>query len=160
MHKERLSAGLEHSPTDILVVPLERLGHIGKRESVLQQRFGRDDDVVLLLVATPRVDLGNPCDLAELWLDDPVVERSKLDEPSVRVLGAKHVVEDFTKPRGDWAELGALDAFGELNRREALSDVLASVRDVGRVVEGGDNLREPELGDGANVRKPWKTTNG
>ena len=92
-----------------------------------------DDDLELLLVAAPGVDLGDARHRAQLRLDDPVVDRAQLGERLP--CAGDDVVEDLAQARGDRAHLRPLDAGGQLDALQPLVDDLAGEVDVGAVLE-------------------------
>jgi hypothetical protein len=117
--------------------------------SYFSRSSGSNDDVELLLVAAPGVDLGGAGDLEHLRADDPVVQRAQL--LGRELVALDQVLEDLAQAGRDGAEGGAVDAVGELDGLEALADDLAGEVDVGGVVEGGGDLGEAELRDGADT---------
>ena len=106
----RLPTGTENSTAHILVVLLKRLEDVTQGEVEFQQRVGFDNDVVLLLVSPPGVDLRHARDLAELGLDNPVVKGAELFQAMGAVLGAKNVVEYLAEASRDGPQLRSLEA--------------------------------------------------
>ncbi len=157
MHQQGLPAGHHLAAADIGVVLPQGVGDIAVGQPVLEKRLGRDDDVVLLLVPAPGVDLRHPGDLAQFRLDHPVVQGAQLGQAALRVLRAQHIVENLPQSGRDRPQLGTFDPLGQLHARQALHDELAGVEDRHLVLEDGDHLGETELGDGADVDQPRQT---
>jgi hypothetical protein len=59
-------------------------------------------------------------------------------------LAGDQVVEHLAEPGGDGAQLGPLDAGGQLDAVEPLGDHLPRQVDVGAVLERHADLRQPE----------------
>ncbi len=72
-----LAVALDVAGTDIGIVSLERLGHIGEREVVGKQPRRIRRDMKLLGVAADAVDFGDSGHLTQLRTYDPVLNRAQ-----------------------------------------------------------------------------------
>src|SRR5262249_14834360 len=117
-------------------------------QAVLDEPVGVDADQVLLLEAAPAVDLRRASHRAQLRSDDPVVKGPQVGR--IVALAGHNVMEDFAQAGGDGPHLRADDTLGDLRRGEPFVDELPGEVDVGAVIEGHDDLGQPELRHGAN----------
>ena len=116
--------------------------------------IGSACDLELLGEAAPGVDLGDPGHADEAGADDPILERAQLGQVDIGVTAREEVVVDLAQPGGDRPHRRPLDALRELRLAEPLVDLLAGEVDVGPVLEDGDDLREAELRDRADLLEP------
>ena len=145
----RLAGLVDRAAADVGVVALQRFDDVRQREPARRQRHRIDDDLELLLVAAPRVDLGDARHGDELRADDPVLHRSQLG--GALALARDHVVKHLAEAGRHRPELRPLDAARQLHRVDALVDDLAREIDVGAVLEQDGHLREAELRDRAHL---------
>ena len=125
---------------------------------MFDQAVGVDHDVELLLVASPGVDLGDSRDLHHLRAHDPVVERAEL--PWRQRVALDDVLEYLAETGRDRPERGPADVRGQLQGAEPFAHHLAGQVDVGVVVEGGRDLRQSELRNGAHLRQARESADG
>ena len=128
--------------------------------SYLASFAGSACDLELLREPAPGVDLGDPRHAPEPRPDDPILERPQLGQVVVGILAREEVVVDLAQPGGDRPHRRPLDALGQLGLAQAFVDLLAGEVDVGPVLEDGDDLREAELRDRADLLEPLQAAEG
>ena len=155
LDEARLARPDDVAAADVLVVLLEGPDDVVERELVLGELRRVGPDLELLREAAPGVDLGDPGHPAQPRPDHPILERPQLGQV-VRTLAREEIVIDLAEAGGDRPHRRPLDALGELGLAQALVDLLPGEVDVGPVLEDGDDLREAELRDGADLLEPFK----
>ena len=85
MKKKRVAGRHNAATTDVSVVVLERADYVLQREVIRNEGPWLDDHLVLLLIASPRVDLGNTGDASKLGLHDPVMDGAQFGQRLRRV---------------------------------------------------------------------------
>ena len=81
-------------------------------------------------------------------------------KPIFRVLARQQVVIDLAQAGRHRPHRRPADAFGELGFAQPLVDLLPGEVDVGPVREDGDDLREAEFRDRADLFKPFEPAQG
>ena len=136
--EEHLIAITKVAAAGVSVVPLHSIDDFIKRELVAVETLRIETDLILLLIATPAIHLGRPLHGAQLWLDDPVVDRPQIGQ--IRPLAGDDIMEHFAQTRRDRSHLRALDADRQLGRGEPFVDELPSEIDVRAIHERDHDL--------------------
>ena len=139
-HHPRFTGGHDLPAADVGVVAAQRIQHILKREAKLDQCFRFDDDVILPLQATPRIDLGHTRHLAKLGLDHPIMDGPEFFDRVFAGLRPDNVVKDLTETGRDRAELRPSDTIWQFDCREPFGNVLPRVDNADVIIEGRHDL--------------------
>ena len=145
-----LAAPLDIAGADIAVVALQRLHHVGQAQAMGHQLVRRGCHLVFLGKAADGVDLGHTGHIAQLRLDDPVLNLAQIGRGVGRAVGLQrtglalhrpHI--DFTQARRDRPQRGG-QAAGQLGAGllHALVHQLAREVDIGAVLEHHGHLRQ------------------
>ena len=146
-----LAAPLDVARAHVRVVALERFDHVLQAQASARLRGSGKARPVLLLEAADGVDLGDAGHVAELRLDDPVLDLAqvggRVGGSAIRLLRTVRCLHgpevDFAQAGGDRAH-ARRDACGQPVARflQALVDQLSREVDVGAVLEDDGDLRQ------------------
>ena len=154
--------------TDVGVVPVQGLHHLGHGHAVGDQTVRPRGDVILPLEAADGVHVGDARRVAQLRTDDPVLKRAQVlgrVEFAVRSARARFGLdrehEDFAEPGGDGTEFRR-QTVGKLTPRglKPFVDQLAREIDVSAVLEDDRHLTQSVAGDRAGVLQPRHACDG
>jgi hypothetical protein len=145
------AALLDVARAHVGVVAVERGHDVGHREAVREQLGGIGRDLELLGIAADGVDLGHARHVAQLRLDDPVLDLAQVGRRVGLAVGPLRALFRLHGPEVDLAQAGGdrphhrRDPLGHLlaRRLDALVDELAREVDVGAVLEDHGHLRQP-----------------
>ena len=146
---QRVLALTEITAAGIRVARGDRVEHLLQREVVRAQASRIDGHLVLLDAATPRHDVHDPRDLAELALERPVFERLQLHER--HGLRLERVAVHLADHAGERPEPG-LRVRRQLRLGDALLHLLPRPVVVGAVGEQDPDVRQAEVRERAEKR--------
>ena len=167
-NQQLLAIALDIASANVGVIALQRCNQVVEGELVGRQAFGLWCNKVLLGMATDAVDLGHTRHIAQLRLDDPVLNHPQvgwgvrctvfLERP---LLGFHRPQEDFPQAGGDRPH-ARLDALRQLlaGHLQALVDQLAGEEDIGAIIENDRDLRQARARQRAGLLEPWQAGHG
>ncbi|MNM79937.1 hypothetical protein D3C81_918850 [compost metagenome] len=167
-NQQLLAIALDVAGADVGVVAFQRRDQVVEGEFVGRQALGLRRNQVLLGMAADAVDLGHPGHVAQLRLDDPVLDHPQVGRGVGRavflqraLLGFHRPQEDFTQPGGNRPH-ARFDAVGQLLTRhlQALVDQLAGEEQVGAVIENDRDLRQARARQRAGLLEPGQAGHG
>jgi hypothetical protein len=161
-HEILLTVALDIACADIGIVGGERRHHVAEADLVGHQPAGIGQHVKLPLVSTGGIDLDNSGHLAQLRLDDPVLNGPQIAWAERRAAVCLRALLGLHRVQEDLAEAGRdrphrdFDAGRQLILQllDALIDKLPGKVDVGAVLEHDGDLAQPVTRERAGVIEP------
>ncbi|KPY63891.1 hypothetical protein ALO94_201127 [Pseudomonas syringae pv. spinaceae] len=143
-----LAAALDITRANVGVVALQRSHQVVQRQLVGREFFRVGGYLVLLGETADGVDLGHTRHVAQLRLDNPVLDHSQVRRRVRRAVFFQRAVVGFDRPQKNLAEAGGnrphhgIDAFGQLvlGNLQALAHQLARKEQVCAVFENHRDL--------------------
>ncbi len=150
-NQQLLTAALDVPGADVGVITLKRRDQVGEGQLVRRQPFQIRSDLVFLGKAADGVDLGHTRDVAQLRLDDPVLNHPQIRRCVGATVILERTVSGFHGPQENFAEAGGnrphhrFGALGQLllGDLQPLVDQLPGEEQVGTVLENHRDLRQP-----------------
>src|SRR5262249_54476680 len=101
-----LAAAFDIAGADVGIVAFERLNEIGQRKPARDEAIGIGGDLELFGIPADGVDLGHSGNIAQLWLDDPVLDLAQVHRRVRRAVRFLRTILRFNSPHVDFAETG------------------------------------------------------
>ncbi|MNJ21356.1 hypothetical protein D3C77_157060 [compost metagenome] len=161
-NQQLLAATLDVAGTDVGVVALKCGEQVAQGQLIGRQPFGVWRNLILLGETTDGVDLRHPTHIAQLRLDDPVLDLAQVGRRVGAAIGLARIVGSFDGPQEDLAKAGRDRAHGRFNAfrqlftrlLQALVDQLPGEEQVGALLEDHRHLRQPRTRQRTGLFQP------
>ena len=166
--QQLLATALDVAGANVAVVAFQGSQQIIQGQLVGSQALGIGRNLVLLGVAANGVDFGNPGHVAQLRLDDPVLDHPQVGRGVGRTVFLQRARLGLDGPQENLAEPGRyrahdrLDALRQLRlgHLQTLVDQLPGEEDVGAVLENHRDLRQARARQRAGLQQPRQAGHG